>query len=96
VDTLVQQHIDDSFRGRVFSLYDVLFNVSFVAAAGAGVVLLPMTGKSHLAVVLIAAGYLGAGVGYRASLSKLRRPGATSTAAEPSAVEQAQHAARTG
>ena len=34
VDTLVQLNIDDAYRGRVFSLYDVLFNLVFVAAAG--------------------------------------------------------------
>jgi predicted MFS family arabinose efflux permease len=73
VDTIVQQNIEDSFRGRVFSLYDVVFNVSFVAAAGVGVALLPMSGKSYLSVVLIAAGYLAAGLGYRASLRSLQR-----------------------
>jgi MFS family permease len=73
VDTIVQQNIEDGFRGRVFSLYDVVFNVSFVAAAGLGVALLPMTGKSYLTVVLIAAGYLAAGLGYRAALHNLRR-----------------------
>ena len=36
VDTLVQTHVDDAFRGRVFSLYDVIFNVAFVAAAAVG------------------------------------------------------------
>ncbi|CAM5669224.1 hypothetical protein SCALM49S_00963 [Streptomyces californicus] len=35
-DTVVQTSVDDSFRGRVFSLYDVLFNVAFVGAAGGG------------------------------------------------------------
>ena len=29
----MQTHVDDVFRGRVFSLYDVIFNVAFVAAA---------------------------------------------------------------
>ena len=32
-DTVVQSSVDDAFRGRVFSLYDVLFNVAFVGAA---------------------------------------------------------------
>jgi uncharacterized membrane protein len=94
VDTIVQQHVDDGFRGRVFSLYDMVFNVSFVGATGAGVLLLPMSGKSYLAVELIAAGYLVAGIGYRASLTEQRRQRAAEKAA--SAVEQAQQAARTG
>ncbi len=32
-DTVVQASVDDAFRGRIFSLYDVLFNVAFVGAA---------------------------------------------------------------
>ena len=32
-DTVVQTSVDDAYRGRVFSLYDVLFNVAFVGAA---------------------------------------------------------------
>ena len=33
VDTIVQETIDDAYRGRVFAVYDMLFNVSFVSAA---------------------------------------------------------------
>jgi len=58
VDTLVQTHVDDVFRGRVFSLYDVIFNVAFVAAAAVGAVVLPSDGKSYAVLVAIAAGYL--------------------------------------
>ena len=58
VDTLVQAYVDDAFRGRVFVLYDVIFNVSFVAAAATGAVLLPVTGKSYPVLVTIAVGYL--------------------------------------
>ncbi|MFL6239638.1 MAG: MFS transporter [Actinomycetes bacterium] len=73
VDTLVQQHVDDAYRGRVFSLYDVVFNVSFVAAAGVGVILLPMSGKSYVVVTLISLGYLAAGLGYRRTCNGMRR-----------------------
>ena len=41
--TLVQAGVDDAFRGRVFSLYDVIFNVAFVAAAAVAAVVLPTT-----------------------------------------------------
>jgi MFS family permease len=73
VDTLVQQSVDDGFRGRVFSLYDVVFNVSFVAAAGAGIAVLPTTGKSYVVVGLIAGGYLVAGIGYWVAQRDLSR-----------------------
>ena len=57
VDTLVQTHVDDAFRGRVFALYDVIFNVTFVAAAAVGAVVLPLNGRSYVVLVAIAAGY---------------------------------------
>ena len=36
VDTLVQTGVDDVYRGRVFSLYDMIFNVGQVSAAALG------------------------------------------------------------
>jgi MFS family permease len=64
VDTLVQESIDDAFRGRVFALYDTLFNVSFVAAAVLAAVLVPDNGHSLPVVGLVATGYLVTGLGY--------------------------------
>jgi len=57
VDTLVQESVADDFRGRVFSFYDTLFNLSFVSAAAASAVLLPPDGKSYLVIAIIAGGY---------------------------------------
>ncbi len=57
VDTIVQQSIDDAFRGRVFSFYDILFNVSFVSAAAFAAVALPSNGKSYVVLTIIALGY---------------------------------------
>ena len=57
VDTLVQEAVDDDFRGRVFSFYDTLFNLSFVSAALVSAVLLPPDGKSYAVIVIVAAGY---------------------------------------
>ena len=95
VDTIVQEHIDDVFRGRVFSLYDVMFNVSFVAAAGAGVAVLPTSGKSYVAVALISVGYAGAGLGYSALRATLPTPGPDDDATATSAADEPEHAART-
>jgi len=58
VDTLVQAHVADEFKGRVFVLYDMIFNVALVLAAGIGAVILPANGKSVLIVVCLAAVYL--------------------------------------
>lgn len=72
VDTIVQQNIDDGFRGRVFSFYDVIFNVSFVSAAAVGALALPATGKSYPMLLVISIGYAVTGVGY-AIASRSRR-----------------------
>jgi MFS family permease len=58
VDTLVQTHVDDAFRGRVFSIYDVTFNVAFVLAAVVGAAVIPPSGKSYGLLVTAAIGYL--------------------------------------
>jgi MFS family permease len=64
VDTFVQAYVDDAFRGRVFSLYDVIFNVAFVAAAAVAAVVLPADGKSYPVLAAIAVGYVGTGLCY--------------------------------
>ncbi|GHF43062.1 MFS transporter [Streptomyces mashuensis] len=56
-DTVVQASVDDVFRGRVFSLYDVLFNVAFVGAAGVAALVLPPDGRSAGLVVAVAVVY---------------------------------------
>jgi MFS family permease len=57
VDTIVQESIDDAYRGRVFSFYDVLFNVSFVSAAAFGALALPADGNSPAVFAVVSAGY---------------------------------------
>ncbi len=64
VDTFVQTGVDDAFRGRVFSLYDVLFNVAFVAAAATAAVVLPDDGRSYVVLGVMSAGYLLTAVTY--------------------------------
>jgi MFS family permease len=58
VDATVQDCIDDDVRGRVFSFYDTLFNVTFVAAVGAAAFVLPPSGRSVPVLLLVGAGYL--------------------------------------
>lgn len=64
VDTLVQREITDGYRGRVFALYDMLFNAALVAAAALTAVALPEDGHSVAAVVAIAVGWTLAAAGY--------------------------------
>ncbi|MFI5805573.1 MFS transporter [Streptomyces sp. NPDC051561] len=56
-DTVVQSSVDDAFRGRIFSLYDVLFNVAFVSAAAVAALVLPPDGRSVALVLGVAVLY---------------------------------------
>jgi MFS family permease len=82
VDTTVQEEVDDSFRGRVFALYDMLFNVTYVAAAAVTATVLPKSGKSYVVMTLLAVGYLAAAVGYL-TLSARHRAHASPQSVEP-------------
>ncbi len=64
VDTIVQEQTDDAYRGRAFSLYDLLFNVAFVAAAAIAALILPDDGRSAAVVIIAGVGYALAGLGY--------------------------------
>jgi MFS family permease len=46
VDTTLQEVVDDDFRGRVFSVYDMLVNVAYVAALLVAAFVLPPSGIS--------------------------------------------------
>ena len=57
VDTIVQESVDDAYRGRVFSFYDVIFNIAFVSAAAFGALALPADGFSPGVYAVVALGY---------------------------------------
>lgn len=63
-DTAVQRHVEDRYRGRVFALYDMLYNVAFVAAAGLAAAALPVDGHSAAVVAGTAGGFLIGAVAY--------------------------------
>jgi MFS family permease len=80
VDAIVQDAVDDAYRGRVFSFYDVVFNVAFVAAAGAAVLVLPENGYSRAVIGGLAVLYAAIALGYGlARRSESRRLGQSST-----------------
>ncbi|RMB61574.1 MFS transporter [Tessaracoccus antarcticus] len=57
VDTVVQAHIDEEYKGRVFVFYDMAFNSAFVVAAVIAAVTLPDTGLSAVGFAVMALGY---------------------------------------
>ncbi|WP_255308094.1 MFS transporter [Streptomyces marincola] len=56
-DTVVQSSVDDAYRGRIFALYDMLFNIAFVAAAGLAALMLPPDGRSAALIIMVSALY---------------------------------------
>lgn len=71
-DTVVQSSVLDSFRGRVFSLYDVAFNVAFVGAAAVTALVLPADGRSSALVLMLSVVYAAVAV----SVLRVARPAA--------------------
>jgi len=65
VDTLVQRDVDDAFRGRVFSVYDVLFNAAFVVAIAVAAVVVPSNGDAPVVFTVLALAYLALSWAYR-------------------------------
>jgi len=61
-DALVQSKIDDIYRGRVFSVYDVVVNGAIVSGAVIAALLLPNSGDTYIVPALVSAIYLIAGV----------------------------------
>jgi MFS family permease len=63
--TILQQEVADDFRGRAFSINDMLFNVTFVLGAAVSALFMPLTGKSYPMLAVVAIGYLVAAAAYR-------------------------------
>lgn len=52
IDTMVQESIPDGYRGRVFAVYDVAYNVSRIVAAFLAIALLPTLGAAGTVAVI--------------------------------------------
>jgi MFS family permease len=74
VDTTLQEIIDDGYRGRVFAVYDMLFNATFAAAAAAAATWLPSDGRAVPTLLAVIAAYAAGAVAYRTAASRIRRP----------------------
>ena len=75
VDAAVQRTVDDEHRGLVFALYDVLFNVAFVAAVAVTAALSPADGRSVVLVVVASVILVAAGLWYARVTPAGWRPG---------------------
>ena len=64
VTTVLQEEVDDAFRGRLFAFYDVMFNVSLAIGALVSAIFMPLNGRSPGIIGAVAAGYAVAAAGY--------------------------------
>lgn len=64
LDATVQSDVDDAVRGRVFALYDAVFNVGYVLAVALAATIVPADGRAPQLILLAAAAYLLAAAVY--------------------------------
>ncbi len=62
--TILQEQLADDYRGRAFSYYDMMFNVTFAAGALISVPFMPSNGHSPTLIAVIAIGYAVVAAGY--------------------------------
>jgi MFS family permease len=55
--TILQEQLPDDYRGRAFSYYDMMFNITFAVAALISVPFMPLTGHSPVLIGVIAVGF---------------------------------------
>jgi MFS family permease len=55
--TILQEQLPDDYRGRAFSYYDMMFNITFAVAALISVPFMPLSGHSPVLIGVIAVGY---------------------------------------
>ncbi|MFT0848812.1 MFS transporter [Actinomycetaceae bacterium L2_0104] len=71
VDTIVQSDTADAYRGRAFSIYDVLFNVAECVAAGVAILVLPDVGWSRPVQIALVVFVWCVALGYNHLVGKL-------------------------
>jgi MFS family permease len=62
--TILQEQLPDDYRGRAFSLYDMMFNITFAVGALISVPFMPLTGKSSALLSACVVGYMALALAY--------------------------------
>jgi MFS family permease len=91
VVTILQEEVDDAYRGRVFAFYDMMFNAAYVAGAALSVVIMPADGHSPVLIGLVAAGYAVVAAGYWLACRRDQSSSGGSGAEIPSAAAQSSN-----
>ncbi len=85
--TILQEQVDDAYRGRMFAFYDVMFNVTIAAGALISVAFMPRTGRSSVIIGLVAVGYAVVAAGYWLLARQPSASGGPGTASPSSAAQ---------
>jgi MFS family permease len=91
VVTILQEEVDDAYRGRVFAFYDMMFNAAYVAGAALSVVIMPADGHSPVLIGLVAAGFAVVAAGYWLVSRRDQSSSGGSGAEIPSAAAQSSN-----
>lgn len=83
VDTLVQTSVEDEFRGRIFSIYDTAYNLSFVVGATMAAFVVPSDGRSLTILLAMSAAYAAVAGGYELATRRDRRGSLDLVAEQP-------------
>jgi hypothetical protein len=87
--TILQEEVDDAYRGRVFAFYDMMFNAAYVAGAALSVVIMPANGHSPGLIALVGAGYAVVAAAYwLAARRDKSSPGGSGTEIPTSAAQR--------
>lgn len=92
--TILQEGVEDGFRGRVFAFYDMVYNATYALGAALFAAFMPANGKSSVVVAVIAAGFVVAAVAYWLSAGgsspagSAADPASSEAGASPSAAAQ--------
>jgi MFS family permease len=62
--TILQEEVDDAYRGRAFAFYDMTFNVTYAIGAVIFAAFMPADGRSPVIIGVLAAGYAVAAAAY--------------------------------
>jgi hypothetical protein len=62
--TILQEEVDDAYRGRAFAFYDMTFNVTYAIGAVIFAAFMPSDGRSPIIIGVLAAGYAVAAAAY--------------------------------
>jgi hypothetical protein len=89
--TILQEDVDDAYRGRVFAFYDMMFNAAYVAGAALSVVVMPENGHSPFLVALVAAGFAVVAAAYWLAAGRRQSSSGDPGAEIPSAAAQSSN-----